>query len=232
MSVAAVPDPPKRRRPTKRELERDLRCYELWQAGVSFEGIAVQVRKAAQEAGLPVPRFDADDAAEACRRHQGRLPSVSTEEQRRLEVDRLDRVAVAVWPKAIRADLAAVKSYLDISRERMRLRAESRPNGHQLRQAFDLAVKSSTAIEDVDAALVELGRTTADRIDAAVAAGEGQELTKALYLTPHVMNVLRELLATPAARAAADLKLPNDDDDVEGNVSSMRDAARRRRRSS
>jgi hypothetical protein len=44
-----------------------------------------------------------------------------------------------------------------------------------------------------------------DRVDEARATGEGQELTKALYLLPHMVNVLRELLATPASRQAAGL---------------------------
>lgn len=228
MTLEPVPDPKPARRPSKKDLERDARAYELWRGGVSFDGIAEQLRKSQ----LAPARWGADDAAEACRRQQDRIPVVSAVEQRLLEVDRLDRVQVAVWPKAVRGDLAAVKSYLDLSRERMKLRGEARPNTHALRDAFDKAVDSSELIGDVDAALVELGRTTAERIDAAVAAGEGQELTKALYLTPHVMNVLRELLATPAARAAAEKHLPSDDDETEGSVTSMRDAARRRRRSS
>lgn len=54
----------------------------------------------------------------------------------------------------------------------------------------------------VDAALVQAGRTIALQIDAAKDAGAGLEVTKALYLVPHLLNVLRELLATPAARRA------------------------------
>lgn len=40
----------------------------------------------------------------------------------------------------------------------------------------------------------------ARQIDYALRHGQGQEVTKALYLVPHLMNVLRELGATPAAR--------------------------------
>jgi hypothetical protein len=69
-----------------------------------------------------------------------------------------------------------------------------------LREAFDKTVSKSDQVEDVDAALLAAGRTIADRVDDAVANCEGQELTKALYLMPHLVNILRELLATPAAR--------------------------------
>jgi hypothetical protein len=63
-------------------------------------------------------------------------------------------------------------------------------------------VELSKEIKDVDAGAVQLGREYADRIDEAIATSEGQELTKALYLGPHILGVFRELLATPAARAA------------------------------
>lgn len=58
---------------------------------------------------------------------------------------------------------------------------------------------------DVDAALVEAGRTIAERVDDAVENGEGQDVTKALYLIPHMLNVLREMHATPKARHDAGL---------------------------
>lgn len=50
-----------------------------------------------------------------------------------------------------------------------------------------------------DAAVIALGRTLAGTIDEADDLS-GEARTKALYLTPHLMNVLKELLATPAAR--------------------------------
>lgn len=73
-----------------------------------------------------------------------------------------------------------------------------------LREAFDRSVEANDQIaDDLDAALVESGRKIADRVDEATATGEGQEVTKALYLLPHLMNVLREMHATPAVRLAA-----------------------------
>lgn len=72
-----------------------------------------------------------------------------------------------------------------------------------LRSAFDDSVESSSGLTPADAALVATGRTIADRVDEAVESGEGQEVTKALYLLPHLMNVLREMYATPKARFEA-----------------------------
>lgn len=73
-----------------------------------------------------------------------------------------------------------------------------------LRKAYDGTVKAC-GLTPADGALVEAGRKIADRIDEATDTGEGQEVTKALYLTPHLVNILREMLATPAARKAAGL---------------------------
>lgn len=120
-----------------------------------------------------------------------------------LEADRLDRMHLAVWPQAVQGDLAAVDRVLKISERRDKVLAVPTPNEHKLRKAFDDSVATSVHVQDVDAALVEAGRSIADRVDEAVATGEGQEVTKALYLLPHMVNVLREMLATPASREAA-----------------------------
>lgn len=74
----------------------------------------------------------------------------------------------------------------------------------ELREAFDTSVKESALVkDDLDAGLVQAGRSIADQIDHAIATSSGQDLTKALYLTPHLVNILKEMLATPAARKAA-----------------------------
>lgn len=75
-----------------------------------------------------------------------------------------------------------------------------------LRDAYDKTVAASKHIEPVDAALVAAGLKIVDRIDEATATGEGQEVTKALYLVPHVLNILREMHATPKARMDAGLE--------------------------
>lgn len=81
----------------------------------------------------------------------------------------------------------------------------------ELRTAFDASVKASAEIDDsLDSALVATGRALADEIDYAIGNLSGQERTKALYLVPHLMNVMKEMLATPAARRAAGLGAKED----------------------
>lgn len=67
-----------------------------------------------------------------------------------------------------------------------------------LEDAFEVTIRA-LGFEEPDrfASLTEVGRTLSKRIDVAVETGEGQEVTKALYLAPHLLNVLRELQATP-----------------------------------
>lgn len=73
-----------------------------------------------------------------------------------------------------------------------------------LRDAFDRSVEANgQVVGHLDDALIEAGRKVADRVDEATDTGEGQEVTKALYLVPHLMNVLREMYATPRARLEA-----------------------------
>ena len=71
-----------------------------------------------------------------------------------------------------------------------------------LLEAYEAAIAGNTHIEDADGALVQAGRTVADTIDKIVADPEASatDKSKALYLIPHVVSILKELLATPAAR--------------------------------
>jgi len=165
------------------------RVADLRRAGASAEQIAevlgVTPRKAVQLL----------DAAAKSRRSEAEFDTA-------LELERLDRLYMAVWTKASRGDPAAIKLALQISERREQLSVPKGSHGTVL-AAFDESVKSSTLLQDdMDAALVESGRRIAERIDIATATGAGQEVTKALYLVPHMMNVLREMGATPAARAA------------------------------
>lgn len=95
-----------------------------------------------------------------------------------------------------------------------------------LRKAFDSSVKASRLLTPVDAAAVEAGRQIADQIDYAVENLSGTELTKALYLTPHLMNVLKEMLATPAARRAAGLT--EKDESAGGKLAQLRSVQAKR----
>jgi len=121
-----------------------------------------------------------------------------------LEADRLDRLHTAVWPAAVNGDLNAIDRVLKISERRDQVVPPTK-NDHALREAFDeTAATCDRLVDGADDALVAAGRRIADQIDSAVASGNG----KALYLAPHLMTVLREMLATPAARAAAEAKVP------------------------
>jgi len=129
---------------------------------------------------------------------------------RALESDRMDRLHFAIWPKAIKGDLDAIDRVVKLSERRENVSTVPKVNDHALVQAFDRAVQTATELhaEGLDAALVAAGRTVAERIDEAKATSQGQELTKALYLLPHLMNVLREMQATPASRSAARAAMP------------------------
>jgi len=94
-----------------------------------------------------------------------------------------------------------------------------------LRDAFDKTVKASRLIQPVDSALLEAGRKIADRVDEVTETGDGQEITKALYLVPHMMNILREMFATPASRKAAGIA---DEEKAIGTLASLQ--AQRRKR--
>ena len=72
-----------------------------------------------------------------------------------------------------------------------------------IRAAVDESISINRQLAPEDAGLVAAARAVADRIDSAIANEQGAELTKALYLIPHVTNLLREMLATPAARLGA-----------------------------
>lgn len=121
-----------------------------------------------------------------------------------LEADRLDRLHMAVWPRALQGDLDAIDRVLRISERRDKVVSTPKRNDHAFRKAFDESAATSDRLNpEWDHALLEAGRKIADRVDAAIASGDSLEATKTLYLIPHMLNVLREMLATPSARAIA-----------------------------
>ena len=103
-------------------LASEAKILDLRRAGLSFEAIAVEV-------ALPkttVRRY--------YRNAMARTDSPDVAEARNAEVDRLDRLLVAVWPRALRGDLAAVDRVLKISERRAKLlgldhAAEPAPEG-------------------------------------------------------------------------------------------------------
>lgn len=77
--------------------------------------------------------------------------------------------------------------------------AEDRIPGPLERQ-INVAVDGMDWLSEADKASVELARVYARRIDEATLSGEGQEVTKALYLGPHLLNTLKALGGTPDER--------------------------------
>lgn len=175
--------------------ELATKALNLRRGGLSFDVIADQLGVTANAAKTLVEQA---------------LSAHDPDFQRNLETDRLDRLHASLWPRAVKGELDAVDRVLRISERREKVSAVPKVNEHALRNAFDESAKTSADVNPGwDAALIEAGRKIADRVDEAVATGEGQELTKALYLIPHLNNVLREMLATPASRRnAADATPP------------------------
>lgn len=83
---------------------------------MAFDVIATQLKFATPEA--------AADAFE--RAFAATLPQPA-DEQRRLELDRLERLMTPLWPKAQRGDLACVRELARLSEQRTRLAAEDAP---------------------------------------------------------------------------------------------------------
>lgn len=141
------------------------------------------------------------------------------------EIARIDSMISGIWAGARQGDVNKVDRVAKLMERRAKL-VTPRENTHEMRKAYDRTVELSKDIKDVDVGAVQLGREYVDRIDEAIATCEGQELTKALYLGPHILGVFRELLATPAARAAADR---GDDDNVSGKLKHLRAVAQQGR---
>ena len=93
-----------------------------------------------------------------------------------------------------------------------------------LRSSFDESVRANKQlIGGLDDGLVASGRVIADRVDEALETGEGQEVTKALYLIPHLMNVFREMYASPKSRREAQIE----EEAARGKLAEIRDLRNR-----
>jgi len=173
--------------------EADIdRAMTLFRAALPFDEIARQVP------GLG----DADTVRHAIQVALARSPlTFDDTAERVLALERLDAMHRAVWGRALRGDLQAVDRVLKIADARARLLAEPDRTESVITAAFDASL-SSLDVTDADAALIAGCRQVARQIDHATAHGSSGEATRALYLLPHLMNGLRELGATPAARVA------------------------------
>lgn len=125
----------------------------------------------------------------------------SPDTARTVEIERLDSLYRQLYPIALQGDLKAVDQCLRISEQRLRLLDAPNKSQQGLLAAYENTIKAlAKEITDKDEAVVHTGRMIAAQIDYAVTHGSGQEVTKALYLVPHLMNVLTTLGATPEAR--------------------------------
>lgn len=118
--------------------------------------------------------------------------------ERSVELERIDALYRAAYPQAIQGDLKAIDSCNTLSERRMRI-LDKPDDGAAITSNYEATVAALDTTE-ADAAVIASGRAIARQIDYSLQHGTGQEVTKALYLVPHLMNVLRELGATPAAR--------------------------------
>lgn len=118
--------------------------------------------------------------------------------ERSAELERIDALYRAAYPQAIKGDLKAIDSCNTLSERRMRI-LDKPDDGATITSNFEETVAALDTTR-ADAAVIASGRAIARQIDYSLQHGTGQEVTKALYLVPHLMNVLRELGATPAAR--------------------------------
>lgn len=122
---------------------------------------------------------------------------------RSIEIERLDSIYRQIYPLALQQDAKAIDQCLKIGEQRLRLMDAPTRAQKGLLKAYEDTVKAlDDRLKPEDSALIQSGRMIASQIDYAVTHGTGIEVTKALYLMPHLMNVLRELGATPDARGS------------------------------
>lgn len=136
----------------------------------------------------------------------------SIETERDLELSRLDDLYQVAYLLATEERSAAdIQLCLSIGEQRMRLLAQPDPiEGDTISKAFGDTV-AALPDDARDAAAIAAGRALAAQIDYAIVHLTGQDVTKALYLMPHLLSVLDRLGATPKARAEIASKLPAKD---------------------
>ncbi|MGO3844458.1 terminase small subunit [Agrococcus casei] len=194
--------------------KRDAQALDLRRAGLALPRIAEQLG------------FSTTAAAQASinRAMQAQGTEFDPADVRAMELDRLDRLQQAVWVKAIKGDLKAVETAQKLTEARVRLAGIAARGESIMTESFDQTIEA-LATEPEDASIVASGRRIAERIDTAAASGDATAETKALYLMPHLMNILRELGATPAARAALKAKASSGDQTKRAKLQALRGGA-------
>jgi hypothetical protein len=154
--------------------------------------------------------------------------STDEDEQKLLDLSRIDRMIQGVYPNAVTGDNSAVAEMIKLMELRNRLIGKPGRVKNSVAEAFERSLAAlredpQSRLDVVDEALIVSARNMAQQIDYAVAYGTQAEVSKAMYLVPQLMGILRELGATPASRAALrgthPEPLPNPDaDDKEAPV--------------
>jgi hypothetical protein len=172
------------------------------QRALQYRRAGVPIQRIATELGYPTPEDALRDIAEILSANKD-LDAASV---RALELDRLDRLHQALWQKGIDGNPVAIDRLVKISE--MRIRLAGVPSAQQgMLHAFD-AVVDQMELTTADGALVAAGRRLCEQLDLTAAAGDVTQLSKSMYLIPHLVTVLRELGATPAARLAVEEAAP------------------------
>jgi hypothetical protein len=180
------------------EADTAARILELRRAGVSPRRIASE---------LKMPEEAVQEAISEA------LSSVTVEEIRALELDRLDRLQQAIWAGAIGGEIRSVDRAIHLTELRLRLAGSPDPTT-SMSDAYEETIQGLPD-SGKDQALIEAGRRLVRQIDTAANSGDPVLESKAMFLIPHLVNVLRELRATPAIReelaaiAAAALPAPS-----------------------
>lgn len=193
---------------------RDAQALELRRAGVALPRIVEQMGYSSAKA--------AEDGLARALKAAG--TTFDPADVRALELDRLDRLQQAVWVKAVKGDLKAIEQAQKLSDARVRLAGIADRGASVLTESFDKTC-ASLDLKPEDEALVASGRRIAERIDTAAGTGDAMAETKALYLLPHLMNILRELGATPAARADLKAQAKNGDNEKRAKLTALRAGA-------
>lgn len=168
---------------------RAQRGLELRRAGIPLERIVSELGfKSAEEAAVDIRA--ALDAVGVM---------TDPEETRLLALDRIDRMIAGTWARAAKGEASAIDRVLRLQEDRIRLVGTAKST--VMVEAYETAV-AALVLKPADGALVAAGHRLAERIDAASGTMDPTAETKAMYLMPHLMTVLRELGATPAARAS------------------------------
>lgn len=203
------------------------KALALFKAGYEYSAIAEQLTTVGDACSEADVRTAVAEAIASSR------VALDQSAARIVQLEQIDSMHKAVWPRALKGELEAIDRVVKLQQERERLLGEPTRVKDAITEAFETSLAALSGVTDADAAVVAACRQVARRIDHAVANGTSLEATKALYLLPHLWNGLRELGATPAARAAlrgaVPMPEPDGNDDAKGAPVDL-DAFKRRSR--